>query len=65
MNGQFLDNGRRVKLYIAPSTAPVAPGTLSGWEIEAQLDFNDIYNVAGVTADDRVVAMLWSPAGKV
>jgi hypothetical protein len=57
VNGHFLDNGRRIQLFIAPTTTPVPPGTLSGWAFEAQLDFNDIYNISGVTEEDRPVAM--------
>jgi hypothetical protein len=56
VNGEFLDNGNRLRLFIAPSTAPVPPGTLSGMEIDARLDFSDIYNVAGQSGD-RPVAM--------
>lgn len=47
VNGFFLDNGSRIRLFIAPTTAAVPPGTLSGMEIDARLDFSDIYNLAG------------------
>ncbi len=54
VNGQFLDNGSRIRLFIAPSTAPTAPGTLAGTEIDAALDFSDIYNAAGTTGRQPV-----------
>jgi hypothetical protein len=56
VNGYFIDNGSRLRMFIAPSTEPAAPGTLAGLEIDAHLDFSDIYNVAGVSGD-RSVAM--------
>jgi hypothetical protein len=47
VNGQFLNGGSRIRLFIAPTTAPVMPGTLTGTQIEADLDFSDIYNASG------------------
>jgi hypothetical protein len=38
----------------APTTAPVPPGTLSGWHIDADLNFSDIYNAAGKSGPDAV-----------
>ncbi len=55
VNGQFFDGGARIRLFIAPGTGPTTPGTLEGTQIEARLDFSDIYNAAGVTlTGDRV-----------
>ncbi len=56
VHGQFQNNGGRINLFIAPSTAPSAPGTLVGTKIDAQLDFSDIYNVAG-TANGQSVSL--------
>ncbi|HWA92077.1 MAG TPA: hypothetical protein VG889_18705 [Rhizomicrobium sp.] len=50
INGLFLNNGGDIRLFIAPTTAPTTPGTLSGTEIEARLDFTDIYNAGGVSS---------------
>jgi hypothetical protein len=57
VNGQFLDAGSHVRLFVAQSTAPVPPGTLSGTQIDARLDFTDIYNATGVTALGRPVTL--------
>jgi hypothetical protein len=57
VNGHFLDGGAGVRLFIAPTTAPVAPGTLSGTQIDARLDFADIYNAAGTIGGRTPVAM--------
>ena len=47
VNGMFLNGGARVRLVIAPTTAHVPTDTLSGWQIDADLNFADIYNAAG------------------
>jgi len=49
VNGRFHDNGAGISLFIAPTTAATAPGTLSGTPIEATLDFTDIYNAQGTS----------------
>lgn len=57
VNGQFLDGGGHIRLFIAPTTAPVPPGTLSGTQIDAFLDFSDIYNAAGTDTFGQGVAL--------
>lgn len=47
VNGLFLNGGAHLRMFIAPTTAPVPIGTLSGWQIDADLNFSDIYNAAG------------------
>lgn len=50
VNGYFLDGGVKIRLFIAPTTAPVAPGTLTGTQLDARLDFSDIYNASGTAS---------------
>lgn len=50
VNGHFLDGGTHIRLWIAPGTAPVAPGSMIGTQIDARLDFSDIYNASGSVA---------------
>ncbi|MFG2053168.1 hypothetical protein ACGFI9_03970 [Micromonospora sp. NPDC048930] len=50
VNGTFLEGGSHLRLFLAPGTAPTAPGTLSGTQIDVSLDFSDIYNVSGSSA---------------
>lgn len=57
VNGQFLDHGGAIRLFIAPGTAPTATGTLQGTQIDARLDFSDIYNAQGTTAQGERVTM--------
>jgi hypothetical protein len=57
VNGEFLDGGAHIRLFIAPTTAPVPPGTLSGTQIDAHLDHTDIYNAAGNNAFGQTVAL--------
>ena len=47
VNGFFLNNGSHLRFFIAPTTAPVTPGTLEGTQFDVHLDFSDIYNAAG------------------
>ena len=47
VNGVFLNGGAHLKMFVAPTTASVPPGTLTGWQLEADLNFADIYNAAG------------------
>jgi hypothetical protein len=54
VNGHFLDNGSRIRLFIAAGTAPTTPGTLEGRQVEASLDFADIYNAQGSLRGDAV-----------
>ena len=54
VNGAFLNGGAHLQMFVAPTTAPVAPGTLSGWQIDAHLNFADIYNAGGHTGQDAV-----------
>jgi len=54
VNGAFLNGGAHLRMFVAPTTAPVAPGTLSGWQIDAHLNFADIYNASGDAGQDRV-----------
>ena len=46
VNGQFYNNGAHVRLFISPTT-PTLPGTIVGKQIDAYLDFSDIYNASG------------------
>ena len=71
VNGQFVDGGLGIQLFVAPGTGPTTPGTLEGTRIDARLDFTDIYNLTGVTGSgDPVVlsrfttrfAALWEQA---
>ena len=57
VNGYFLDGGTHIRFFIAPTTAPVTPGTLTGTQIDAWLDFSDIYNAAGTAQPFGPVAM--------
>lgn len=57
VNGQFLDNGGAIRLFIAPGTGPTSPGTLQGTQIDARLDFSDIYNAEGVTPSGERVTL--------
>lgn len=57
VNGQFLDGGGHIRLFIAPTTAPIPPGTLSGTQIDANLDFSDIYNAIGIDGSGQAVAL--------
>ncbi len=52
VNGSFQNGGAHLQMFVAPTTAPVPPGTLSGWQIEANLNFADIYNAAGHGGQD-------------
>jgi hypothetical protein len=54
VNGQFLNGGAHLRMFVAPTTAPVPTGTLSGWQIDADLNFADIYNAAGQAGADAV-----------
>ena len=47
VNGSFSNNGAHLTFYIAPTTAPTAPGTQSGWQFNVDLNFSDIYNASG------------------
>jgi len=47
VNGGFANNGMTVQMFVAPSTAPVQPGTLVGARIDAHLNLSDIYNANG------------------
>ena len=54
VNGMFLNGGAHLRMFVAPTTAPLLPGTLSGWQIDADLNFADIYNAAGQAGQDVV-----------
>jgi hypothetical protein len=54
VNGLFSNGGAHLQMFVAPTTAPVPPGTLSGWQIDADLNFADIYNAAGQAGPDAV-----------
>jgi hypothetical protein len=54
VNGMFLNGGAHLRMFVAPTNAPVPPGTLSGWQIDADLNFADIYNAAGQAGQDAV-----------
>lgn len=57
VNGHFVDNGGGIRLFLAPGTSPTAPGTLQGTQIDAQLDFSDIYNAEGATPQGERVTL--------
>jgi hypothetical protein len=57
VNGHFTNGGNGLRMFIAATTAPVPPGTLQGQRIDAQLNFSDIYNAAGVTGTGQLVTM--------
>jgi hypothetical protein len=57
VNGYFLDGGAHIRFFIAPTIAPVVPGTLIGAQIDASLDFSDIYNAAGTAGPFGPIAM--------
>jgi Bacterial tandem repeat domain 1 len=57
VNGQFLNNGAHIRFFVAPSTAPIPPGTLSGTQVDATLDFADVYNQSGSNAAGQHVSM--------
>ena len=57
VNGHFVDGGGGIRLFIAPGTAATTPGTLQGFQIDARLDFGDIYNAEGTTAAGERVTM--------
>ncbi|MDQ3410362.1 MAG: hypothetical protein M3469_10320 [Actinomycetota bacterium] len=55
VNGHFLDGGLGLRLFLASGTGATTPGTLQGTQIDARLDFADIYNAEGATpAGERV-----------
>lgn len=71
VNGHFVDGGVGIRLFIASGTAPTTPGTLQGIQIDARLDFSDVYNAMGQTASgERVTlsrfatrfAAVWEPS---
>lgn len=49
VNGSFFNGGAGIRLFLAPGTGPTTPGTLQGTQIDARLDFSDIYNATGLT----------------
>lgn len=57
LNGCLTDNGTHLRAFIAPSTAPTAPGTLEGLQLDADLDFADIYNARGRLATGEGVEL--------
>jgi hypothetical protein len=57
VNGYFLDGGAHIRFFIAPTTAAVVPGTVVGTQIDARLDFADIYNAAGTAGPFGPIAM--------
>ena len=57
VNGQFYNNGAHVRLFISPTTAPTQPGTIVGKQIDAYLDFSDIYNASGWTFPGQSVTL--------
>ncbi|SEB19965.1 hypothetical protein [Variovorax sp. YR216] len=70
VNGQFMDNGRRLSAFIASGTAPTQPGTLTGVKLEADFDFGDVHEQRGVTNEpvelsrfNTRFAALFVPAG--
>jgi hypothetical protein len=57
VNGVFLDGGSHLRLFVAATAAPTAPGTLSGTQIDATLDFTDIYNASGSLSPGQPVSL--------
>jgi hypothetical protein len=72
VNGTFLNNGGTLRMFVGPPNTAVKPGTLAGTQIDAQLDFADVYNLQGVDGAGRPVALsrfstrfaaIWESAG--
>ncbi len=57
VNGSFLDNGTTLQMFIGGPNAPVKPGTLSGTQMTARLDFSDVYNLEGVDGAGRPISL--------
>jgi len=57
VNGQFFDNGSTLRIFLAPTTAPTPAGSLQGTQIDARLDFTDVYNQSGATASGERVTL--------
>jgi hypothetical protein len=57
VNGVFLNGGSTLRFFVAQDTNPLPPGTLSGTQVEVNLDFSDIYNVSGQLAGGLPVTM--------
>ena len=57
VNGSFSNNGMSMQIYVAPSTAPVKPGTLTGSRVDVTLNLSDIYNADGTDAQGKSVAL--------
>jgi hypothetical protein len=72
VNGMFLNNGTTLRIFVGAPNAPVKPGTLAGTQIDAQLDFTDIYNLPAADTSGRTAtlsrfatryAAIWQSAG--
>lgn len=57
VNGSFSNNGMSMQIYVAPSTAPLKPGTLTGARVNANLHISDIYNADGTDAQGHPVTL--------
>lgn len=57
VNGSFSNNGANLHFSVGPANTPVKVGTLAGIQIDAQLDFTDIYNQIGTDSTGRPVTL--------
>ena len=57
VNGTFTDNGAHLRVFLAPTTTATEPGTLQGRQLDADLDFTDIYNARGRLATGEEVTL--------
>jgi len=57
VNGMFLNNGTTLRFFIGPPNSAVKPGTLVGTQVDATLDFSDVYNLAGVGQSGQAITM--------
>src|SRR5262249_18307030 len=57
VNGMFLNNGTTLRFFIGPPNSAVKPATLAGTQVDATLDFSDVYNLAGVGGSGQAITM--------
>ena len=57
VNGEFLNNGGTLRMFLGAANVPVKAGTLAGARIDAHLDFSNIYNLEGVDITGHTVSL--------
>ncbi len=57
LNGELTDNGAHLRAFIAPDPAASTPGTRQGLQLDADLDFHDIYHARGRLATGEEVTL--------